>query len=591
MFFLEQPGTTRTDNRPLWTVFNEIIFPLVLFFVLGLIHFSPGIWSIPKKIPGIPGDSFYSLWSFWWFNEALTSLQNPFFTDYLHHPHGVWLWFQQSSVFNAVLSIPFQSLLSLNTSYAIVLLGSFVATGMTTFYLIRYVVNSIPCAIVGALTFLLSDIYLAHTHNHIQFTAFQWMPLFILFLLRTKDRQNWADAVWASLFLALASLCSWYQGMFGFLFLVIFVGWCLFDGGLSSTSIPTIGRLCSIGAGTLVFLAPIIIPMIWWKVTGEYTGSHDPVKWSPDLLRFFVPGELSTFGKWLYGGGIDLPGKGGVERSVFFGWLTLGLGLYGSSRSRTTVWQIAFAVFFLLALGPYLKLFGTVTVVSLPYELLFRYLPFFSFAGMPVRFSLMAQLMLAVLAGFGFKEIMAQVEESAIFNCSLFGGTGSFNVESLPTVVGVFLLGCFGLLLWFAHTTGPYPSFGIRGEGAYHWLAQREDKSVILDLSWPTRSASLYHQTIHGHRIIDGPLSRYPREHQEFLRNRPIFGELLHNRNHSVSKLKKRVLPGGKATLDRFGVRYVVIHSQRLSQTFGDVLNLEPAYESSEADIFRIQSP
>ena len=69
---------------------------------------------------------------------------------------------------------------------------------------------------------------MAHLLGHMQVMSLEWMPFYILYLLRATQRQRtgkpWLrDSLLAGLFLVLVGLCDWYFVLYLFLFTGLFL--------------------------------------------------------------------------------------------------------------------------------------------------------------------------------------------------------------------------------------------------------------------------------------------------------------------------------------------------------------------------------
>ncbi|MDD9938991.1 MAG: hypothetical protein OXT09_35715 [Myxococcales bacterium] len=79
------------------------------------------------------------MWSLWWTKHALSSAQNPFWTDLIFHPHGTSLAFHSYPFVYGVLSVPLQWLLpgkeGLAATFNLIVFTSFVMSAVGPIYL------------------------------------------------------------------------------------------------------------------------------------------------------------------------------------------------------------------------------------------------------------------------------------------------------------------------------------------------------------------------------------------------------------------------------------------------------------------------
>jgi hypothetical protein len=160
--------------------------------------------------------------------------------------------------------------------------------------------------------------------------------------------------------------------------------------------------------GSLAFsvaFALVLAPFLWnWAAdAGISPQPRQALHWSANLAGFLVPSPEATP---LYGGlfaSVDssLTGIGG--REVFVGFPLLLLSLAGAGRRPrgwTAVVSGLAAFFFLLSLGPALKVGPLATDLPLPYGLLMQ-VPPFDAGRTPVRCVLLGVFCLSVLAARG----------------------------------------------------------------------------------------------------------------------------------------------------------------------------------------------
>jgi hypothetical protein len=193
-----------------------------------------------------------------------------------------------------------------------------------------------------------------------------------------------------------------------------------FDLGRTPVRFVVVGlfflMLCAAGvrgisvaiAASLVILAPVALNLIGDEAIRPPFGqtSH----YSANLAGFFVPNPYTTP---LYGNVFEdanakvTLGLGGYE--AFLGFLPLVFGVVGVLRTRRRLVYLGAAlglVFFVLSLGPTLKVLGTETGLSMPYALLMR-VPPFDLGRTPVRFVVVGLFFLMLCAALFFLMLCA----------------------------------------------------------------------------------------------------------------------------------------------------------------------------------------
>ncbi len=195
-------GSTPTRNR----VFRKNSVSLAHLLVLGgyllatLLFTWPLATNLTTAIPGDSFDGWQNYWNQWWIKQALIDrLVWPLHTDILYAPTGVNLYFQTLNPFNGLATLPIQLTGGLIAAYNAVVFLSWVLGGYGMFLLARWVIGqrrtgSRTCrdlqlpgtlaAFVAGLVYTLSPFHMAHLLGHMQVMSLEWLPFYILYLLR-----------------------------------------------------------------------------------------------------------------------------------------------------------------------------------------------------------------------------------------------------------------------------------------------------------------------------------------------------------------------------------------------------------------------
>lgn len=383
------------------------------------LNFLPGAGTL---VPGVMlEDRDQNLWNLWWVRHALFEGRNPFVTDMIWYPTPVSLYYHTLNVFNGLISVPLLSVFSLTTTYNIVVLFSFVMAGYGAYLLVHYLCGNRWAALVGSVVFAYSAYHIATMRSLLQMISLEWVPFFVLFLLKAVFDTGWQSrddfvrwlvrrALPAGFFLFLVSLVDWYYTMYalmlaGFLglYLVVRYWWPRRDQPSVGPMRGLVEPLARIGvcvAIYVVLVSPILVPTInELRQTNYMAPAPDAaLSNSADLMAFFQPvrgqqlwGNLFTNRReWPYGSN---------RYEVYFTYTALflgGVGLFASRslRPRARIddgeapdnayqidkepsqaaeqrraapslplpgkwfWATCVGVFFLLALGPVLQING-----------------------------------------------------------------------------------------------------------------------------------------------------------------------------------------------------------------------------------------
>lgn len=533
---------------------------IVAYLLLTVLMTWPLALHWATAIPGDSFDGWQNYWNLWWIKSALVErLQNPYHTDLLYSPTGVNLYFHTLNPFNGLWSLPIQLVWGLIPAYNALVLFSFTLSGYGAFLLTRWVIArpvggadqqrdrargaalTLAPFFAGAV-FAFAPFHMAHLLGHMQVFSYQWLPFYVLCLLRAMDRRNagktwFSGALLAAWFLALATLCDWYFALYLILFTPLAVllfrpkigreigDWRLRIGGFSTISnlqspISNLLVALTTGFAFLILLSPLLLPMVREATQFSFMvrPAQDLYILSASLADFFIPNRLHTLFRpesFTWPGNQIAPVS---ERTIAIGFVALALALLALLREprRSLFWAVAALCFLLLALGPQMHI-GAITWQSIPeqpalntwspYSLLNNLVPFMRISRSVSRFALMVQMCVAVLAGIG----MAQAMGLRDWRLEIGGWRAPIsNLQSL--VSGPLLFASLTVLLLFEYWVAPYPISPPDTPAYYATLADQPvnpDAPAVLNLPMNyDRPGYLLYQTVHGRPLTVAYISR-----------------------------------------------------------------------------------
>jgi hypothetical protein len=348
----EDDDEGRISSRRLRAFWVKYRFEIVLFlFFLGVSIFLtwPLIIKFNTSIYGIPGDNLSAIWSFWWTKHAASLGGSASFTPFLGAPFGTKLAPIGAEFVNAFVNrflLLFAGEIFVNN--LMTLLG-FWLSGITMYYLVRYLTRDKLVAALGGLAFVVVTYhaYQAMTIPILGFT--QWMPLFILALIRAVEKRTWKWTVLACLAWLLCLGTNLHFGFFMLMFTVFFlIGRYLYikyDQFRDRRSSHGKSRLRpSLDRPVLaMFLLAILVTVVAFSFVYFSQKNTVVANWptgaSPGLVRaqfnqdwgaampydYFVPSTLNPVI------GSLLPKRGAYQDTIYLGWSMLilaGIGLF-----------------------------------------------------------------------------------------------------------------------------------------------------------------------------------------------------------------------------------------------------------------------
>jgi len=440
----------------------------------------PLVAHLSDRVPGTATWAFDEstfLWNIWYFKHALLDLHtSPLHSNLIWFPLGTNLTLYTFNFFNALVALPLDLAANLPLASNLTLLLSTILSGFGTYLLAFYVLRRAFAAkvhtqnlhILRLAAFLAGLVYAFGSNRaiyaalgHYNFVTSQWVPFYILYLLKTLRETRYRNAALAGLFFALAALADMtYASLLGmFSLVVLLASWRTLRARAA-----TLLRIVLAAAVAVAIWSPVLLPVAGELAKAEYalSGWGETVQLSADLAGLVSPTDLNPLLAPAGIGGVTASGQAGnadvagqaawgndnfsppgwqaalravVEgkgrfsdiNTVFLGWVTLALafagGWWASRRARlpdVAPWIWGTLVFAVLALGPLLQVAGRYRFsldnllpegvsVPLPFALL-HFIPILNANRAPNRNSLILMLTLAVLVAFGAAWLLGGVE-------------------------------------------------------------------------------------------------------------------------------------------------------------------------------------
>jgi len=539
---------------------------LGLFTLLALALTWPLVRTITTHVPGTDTwayDEYTFIWSMWHFQHSLLNADSAiFFSQNIFYPLGMELILYSYNLLAAILALP----LGLATNWAfaanITLLFSTILSGFGAYLLALWVLgaeirgrgrrdgdetptsnntqysisNIHLAAILAGLIYAFASnrmIYLAMGHYNIQ--SWQFLPFFVLYLLRTMDRPTRHNIIMAGLFGALNLLVDMQFGVF-----MAFMGLCLlFSKPISRLLFrrPSDGRPHNAKRWlALVAIAAIAValtlPYFWETVKSFFNADYllagwgDALKLSADLAGWFTPTALHPLWGTDWVARLRAVQEGVAPfkdvNTVFLGFATLLLALIGAVvlwRKRMRGWIWATIVSALFTLGPLLQIYGQTlydfdgleSSVPMPF-LLLHYIPFVKGNRTANRWSIVLMLALAMLAAWGIYTIVCWASRR-------MDGRKVGDRKGTPLPISGLIAILLAAFILFEHAAVPLPLTDARIPQAVQALAGQPTGAILqIPMGWRNsfgvlgteRTQAQYYMSAHEMPILSGNTSRNP---------------------------------------------------------------------------------
>lgn len=560
----------------------------VAFTLLAALASFPLVTQFSTHIAGVEGDVWSYLWAMGWARVAALNLAtNPFHTDYIFYPLGGATQLLWGTALPSFASIPLQLAFGLVPAFNLVYFASSGLTGYGMYLLAKYelrnanlqirdsgfgIRNLKLAAFIAGLAFTFSALRLGYGLAFTNLFHTEFIPFYVLFLLKTTRAPGWKNAVMAGLFFGLNAYVDFQIAAFLALLTAL---WFLFlcARGLfqkahivshlraKNESNPILRALVLAAVAGIVVLPMLGLVLNDFAIEGGNYIRVFPLRYSADrsydALSFFLPNARSTLYQNLptprvenVNASVSSPDESefSPDRQSFLGITLAVLSVLGAIRfgRKMLFWILMTLVFALLSLGPVLHLAGINTNIPLPSALI-NNVPILNNIRIPMRYGLFV-----------------------FFGASLLAGAGAFAALQWRRWLFVPIV---ALLL--AETMAlPYPTLEFRVPRIYEKIAQTPDDVSVLEIpsfNWRYAAQNEAYQVIHQKRILRAYTNRIAPDLAEYfnLRQTPIVVRSL----RILEGAEQGILTDAELAQDRsvledtlafFNLRYAVLHRNQL---------------------------
>lgn len=541
------------------------LFVILAYFILTLIMFYPfSILNINTQLIGVDGgDTYQGLWNLWWIKQSTLSLQNPYITNYIFYPIGTDLFVHTLSPAAGFFSIPFQLTLGLIFSYNLLIILSFVLSGYGAYRLAYHVTKEKRASFFSGLVFGFSSYHFARAWGHLNLVSIQWIPFFILFVLKMRKESSQKNVYLAVFFLILSTLWADLQyTVFLGLFTIWFLAYeILFERQQIKEFLLRLGiMLVSFFIIILLVLGPLFYGILTGKYAYAWTSPNDFVIYSADLLGFFIPNSLNLFFGNYSQGIISHFSTTGIESVTYIGYTVVALAVIAIAKlwNKAKFWLLSAFVFIIFSLGPILHIFGNSSFTSLnlqvplPGFLLFSILPI---PRVPSRLILMAMLCLAVVTAVTLKHL-----------------NNWFTKFKFKKIISLLFISFLSVSFLAEVNMLPFPIVEETSVPSFYGdLAKMDGTFSVLDLpqdystnNW-ANNRYMYYGTVSENPLVGGSISRIDPSNIKFMQVFPVINQIDHVKNGKNSTNWTDILLQdiNRTNLNAFfffDVNYIVLH-------------------------------
>jgi len=472
-------------------------------------------WPQARHLDSVPdmGDPLFSIWRIAWVSHQIVRNPLRLFDGNMFYPERLTLTYSDPVIVPALMSAPlFWVGIHPVLIYNLLLLSSFVFSGVTMFLLVRALTGRVDAAAIAGTMFALYPYRYEH-YPHLELEMTMWMPLTLWALHRTMARGRLLDGLAAGVTFALQMLSSLYYGLFLALYLIP-VGAALWLARGRPRQ-PAIALAAGAGLA-LLLVAPVIAAYSANRTMVGDRGVAAVQFYSAEGPDYLKPHFRSLlYGKWSDGGH--------PERQLFPRIMPVALAAV-AVWPPLSVARIAYVLALVAAVDGSFGLNGSY------YPLLYTYVSPYRGLRAPARFSLLVGLTLSVLAGYGARRVIES-----------WSRTSGQRLGLTVVMLGLLMIEAMPRMPLERIWREPPPVYeSIRGEPSAV-LAEFPMPTAPIGYFFDTRY--LYFSTFHWHPIVNGNSGHFPASYEELTERERDFPS-----DSAIEYLKSR------------GVDYVAVH-------------------------------
>jgi hypothetical protein len=432
------------------------------------------------------GDPLFSIWRVAWVGHHLPFNLATVFDANIFYPEQHTLTYSDPVLVPSAMVAP---LLWMGAHpvvvYNLLFLSGWVLSGVTMYLLVRSLTGERAAAAIAGAIFALYPFRYEH-YSHLELQMTMWMPVALYALHRTLSRERLRDGLLMGVAVALQTLSCLYYGVFfsAYLLPLTAVLWIGHRSGWRAVRALAAG-------GALAVLLVLPVAMVYAdskRVVGER--EMKIVEYYSAVPEDYLDAQPRSR---LYENLIAV-GAPDPERALFPGFLSVALALVALWTPLSAA-RIGYAVALAFAFDASLGMNGWT------YPWLHEHIGAFRSLRVPARFSMLAGMTLAILAGYGFARIVRRWPSRRIAISA--GALAIVALEAFPSlpIEPVWLQ--------------PPSIYGSLKEGEPQVLAEFPMAQREEDFAIDTRYQ--YFSTGHWQRMVNGNSGFFPRSYYEMI--------------------------------------------------------------------------
>lgn len=454
----------------------------ILFTILAMIVGWQVLTQLDSVIIGNDNDIFINPWADWWTQKALADPSLSLWrTDWLFYPSGANLTYHSFSHLNTAVSLLLQPMVGVLPAYNLSILLNYPLIGFSMYQLARYLTKSEVGAILAGIAFGFSS-HAMYQSSHPVLLSIWCFPWATLYLLRAVNEERRLFAAAAAGFVFLGTATSTLLFFMMIIWFAFLIGYLWFSREWKRPSLPILKIFVLVsGVLTLPLQLPLLLDAINNQNSSFIISNGGSIV--ADIIAPLAPHWVIWF-----------------TRGLYFGFVGIYIMLFApKSGAKIRIWVILLVSAYLISIGPRPEIVGQELDIVLPWSSLF----------VPIlrnmyRFNILTSMAVSLLIAFGWLGIRSQLKSersrlvgAIILPLLLFADYGWTGILYAPAEVSPFYT---------------------------DYLESIED-DVVLTLLPTNRQFDklyMYFQTLHGHKMTNGVISRPESDTFNFVRSNSI---------------------------------------------------------------------
>jgi hypothetical protein len=541
----------------------EHIIVLELYTLLTILAFHKlFILGVDKVLIGDGGDGYQFLWNFWWIKKAILEGRDVFYTDYLFHPKGTYLYAHTLTLTYSLIAFLLQNFTSnLILIYNILILASVIVASYSVFFLVKYITKNLLLSFLGGIYFGFSNYMYAKIIGQLNLTAIFVFPILIFLLLKLLERKEKILKLFYLMFsLFIFYVFVFFTDLYYFSFTLIITFIFLLFFLIKKHDILSFMVILATLIFVLISLSKLIFIMFEFssKRCESCIIELKDVLHLPSLINYLSFSPFSLFGKYNYYLNLNpsyhlKPGNlfSYADSIISLPWsLTFPLlivtsllmfkRVYFSKREKELLFLffLVSIIFFVLSSGPEI-----LHRENLVFEIYHKISPYIRVS---TRFSIVVLLSLIIIFMILLNKLIKKDRKFTLF---------------IPLLMVASYVETFPQNFFFITFDLPPPS-------VIYTIKSDKENITILNIppEW-ANSFSMYFQTIHEKKILDGYISRRDTESiyslvmlKEFIRNKDVEGLLKFLKEQNT----------------RYIIHYKFLRGEAFATTFEEIIKIVP---------------